>query len=56
LKKNDLIVIFISTDKLKLYFAFLYYTGLRAGDIAMLKYSNFDQDKKAIVSSDSGWG
>ena len=33
-----------------MYYAFLYHTGLRAGDIALLKYENIDFKKKAIVS------
>ena len=37
-------------DKWKLYYSFLYYTGLRAGDVSRLKYSNIDRDKKAIIS------
>ena len=50
LDPNDLTVIFENAGKWKLYYSFLYYTGLRAGDVSRLKYSNIDRDKKAIIS------
>ncbi len=33
-----------------LYYQFLYNTGLRAGDVALLTHGNMDKKKKAIVS------
>ena len=33
-----------------MYYAFLYHTGLRAGDVAKLTYGNIDFKKRAIVS------
>ena len=50
LENEDLSVIFDNSGKWDTYFKFLYFTGLRAGDVAMLKYGNINQDKKAIVS------
>lgn len=45
----DIKVIFNGAGKWYLYYSFLYYTGLRAGDVAMLKYGNINIDKKAII-------
>jgi len=50
LEQVDLEIIFISTNAYKLFYAFLYHTGLRAGDVARLKFSNIDFQKKAIIS------
>ena len=50
LEHLDLEIIFKSSGKWYMYYAFLYHTGLRAGDIALLKYENIDFKKKAIVS------
>lgn len=46
----DLEIIFSNPGPWLLYYDFLYHTGLRAGDVAMLKYSNIDFKKKAITS------
>lgn len=46
----DLQIIFENAGSWKLYYMFLYYTGLRAGDVAMLTYGNINRKKKAIVS------
>ena len=46
----DLEIIFESAGGWSLYYAFLYHTGLRAGDVALLKYGNIDIKKKAITS------
>ena len=50
LEPLDLEIIFKSSGIWYMYYAFLYHTGLRAGDIALLKYENIDFKKKAIVS------
>ena len=44
----DLRIIFKNAEKWKLFYAFLNYTGLRAGDVAMLKYENIDLIKRTI--------
>ena len=46
----DLKTIFSKSGSWTLYYAFLYHTGLRAGDVAVLKHGNIDFKKKAIVS------
>jgi integrase/recombinase XerD len=46
----DLQYIFKGAGEWKLYYEFLYHTGLRAGDVALLKYKNIDIKKKVIVS------
>ncbi|MFC1785586.1 tyrosine-type recombinase/integrase [Candidatus Neomarinimicrobiota bacterium] len=45
----DIKIIFDGAGKWYLYYSFLYYTGLRAGDVAILKYGNIDLDRKAII-------
>ena len=47
---QDLQIIFEGAGSYKLYFEFLYHTGLRAGDVAMLTYKNIDLKRSAIVS------
>ena len=46
----DLKIIFESAGSWSFYFSMLYYTGLRAGDVALLKYRNIDRKKRSIVS------
>ncbi len=46
----DLGIICEGAGEWLLYYQFLYYTGLRAGDVAMLKYGNINHERKAIVS------
>ena len=46
----DLRYIFEGAGKWKLFYEFLYHTGLRAGDVALLKHSNIDKKKKVIIS------
>ncbi len=50
LEPIDLKIIFEGAGSWHLYYSFLYHTGLRAGDVAMLTYGNINRDKKAIVS------
>ena len=50
LEPIDLKTIFEGAGSWNLYYMFLYHTGLRAGDVAMLTYGNIDRKKKAIVS------
>ena len=50
LGQHDLEVIFKHAGAWRLYFEFLYRTGLRAGDVAMLTYGNIDKKRKVIVS------
>tara|TARA_B100000315_G_C14552049_1_gene576314 strand:- start:256 stop:1350 length:1095 start_codon:yes stop_codon:yes gene_type:complete len=50
LEDKDLEIIFSNSCKWDLYFRFLYFTGLRAGDVSMLKYENIDREQKAINS------
>lgn len=50
LEPIDLEIVFEGAGKWFLYYSFLYYTGLRAGDVAILKYGNIDWSKGAIVS------
>ena len=49
LTADDLDVIFKNADKWKLYFAALLYTGLRAGDVALLRYEHIDPKNKRIT-------
>ena len=49
LTADDLEVIFKNANKWKLYFAALLYTGLRAGDVALLRYEHIDSKKKKIT-------
>ena len=50
LEPIDLEIIFSGAGGWSLYYSFLYYTGLRCGDVGMLMYGNVDRNKKAIVS------
>jgi len=50
LDRYDLEVVFNHAGAWRLYFEFLYRTGLRAGDVAMLTYGNIDMKRKVIVS------
>lgn len=50
LEPADLKIIFEGAGGWYLYYMFLYHTGLRAGDVALLTYGNIDRKKKAIVS------
>jgi len=50
LEPVDIEIIFSGAGSWSLYYNFLYYTGLRAGDVAMLTHGNIDFSKKAIVS------
>ena len=50
LDQYDLLLIFKHAGSWRLYFEFLYRTGLRAGDVAMLTYGNIDTKRKVIVS------
>lgn len=46
----DLEIIYEGAREWLLYYQFLYYTGLRAGDVAMLQYGNIDRERNAVVS------
>ena len=50
LDEEDLDIIFGSGGRWKLYYQFLLYTGLRAGDVALLKYKDIDLDTGTIVT------
>lgn len=50
LEPSDLQVIWQNAGIWKFYYEFLYFTGLRAGDVAMLKYGNIDREKGSIIS------
>ena len=45
----DLEIIFNGAGAWNMFFSFLYHTGLRANDVASLKYGNIDFKKKSIV-------
>jgi integrase len=47
---NDLKIILADKGKYRLYFEFLYLTGLRAGDVACLRYSDIDFEKSLVKS------
>ena len=49
LTADDLEAIFKNANEWKLYFAALLYTGLRAGDVALLRYEHIDPKKKKIT-------
>ena len=49
LEPIDLKIIFEDANSYKLYFEFLYYTGLRAGDVAMLTYGDIDFNRNSIT-------
>ena len=46
----DLKIIFEGAGSWYYYYSFLYHTGLRAGDVALLTHANIDLNKRAIVS------
>ena len=46
---KDLNAIFKNAQQWKLYYSFLLYTGLRAGDVAMLKYEHIDIKRHRIT-------
>lgn len=50
LEQVDLEIIWRGAGGWSLYYAFLLFTGLRAGDVAMLTYGNIDRKKHALVS------
>ena len=50
LEPIDLEIIFQFSGQWFDYYQFLYHTGLRAGDVALLAHKNIDRKKKAIVS------
>ena len=50
LEPIDLKIIFEGAGSYKLFYEFLYYTGLRAGDVAMLTYGNLDFNRRSIIS------
>ena len=50
LEPIDLALIFNHSGQWFDYYQFLYHTGLRAGDIALLTHGNIDRNKKAIMS------
>ena len=50
LQPVDLEIIFNGAGSWYMFYAFLYHTGLRSGDVASLKYGNIDFKKKSIVS------
>ena len=49
LNQIDLEIIFNNAGKWELYYSFLYLTGLRAGDVAVLKHGDIDCKRKAIT-------
>ena len=49
LEPIDLQTIFEGANSYKLYYEFLYYTGLRAGDVAMLTYGDIDFNRNSIT-------
>ncbi|NQU27217.1 MAG: tyrosine-type recombinase/integrase [Candidatus Marinimicrobia bacterium] len=48
--QEDIEIIFKGAGSWKLYYLYLYYTGLRAGDAAMLTYGNLDRSRKVITN------
>jgi integrase len=50
LDDDDLNIIFAGAGRWSLYYLTLLHTGLRSGDVAMLKYGNIDREKGAIIS------
>ena len=49
LEPLDLEIIFKDAGSYRLFYEFLYYTGLRAGDVALLRYGDIDRSRKAIT-------
>ena len=50
LEPLDLDIIFEGAGSYRLFYEFLYYTGLRAGDVARLTYGNIDFNRRSITS------
>ena len=50
LEPIDLKIIFEGANSYKLFYEFLYYTGLRAGDVAMLTFKDLDFKRSSIKS------
>ena len=50
LDNEDLDIIFKYSDKWYLYYKFLLFTGLRAGDVAMLRYEDIDLSQGSITT------
>ena len=50
LSETDLKYIFEAAGEWKFYYEFLFRTGLRAGDVSLLKYEDINLSKKVIVS------
>ena len=50
LYEEDLEIIFKDVGKWRLYYLFLFYTGLRASDVAMLRYGDIDNEKSIITT------
>ena len=50
LEASDLKIIFGQNSPWETYYSFLLYTGLRAGDVALLRRENINLDKGCIVS------
>ena len=46
----DLQIIFDGAGSWSIFYDFLYKTGMRAGDVAMLTYGNIDKKRSAIIS------
>ncbi len=49
LTPDDIEIIFKKSGKWRLYYAFLLYTGLRAGDVAMLTYESLNLNDKSLT-------
>ncbi len=49
LEPIDLSIIFSGANSYRVYYDFLYYTGLRAGDVARLTYGDIDFNRNAIT-------
>ena len=50
LEPIDLEIVFEGAGSYKLFYEFLYYTGLRTSDVARLTYGNLDFNRKSITS------
>lgn len=50
LEAVDLQIIFENPGNFKLFYEFLYYTGLRTGDVARLTYGNINFNRRSITS------
>ena len=50
LNPEDLEIIFTKAGEWYFFYLFLYHTGLRAGDVSILKYENVNLKRKSIVS------